>query len=145
MKKKEILTLMGLILSLALIATGIVILCMSTSHYSILTADSAEFGADFYTYIYEAAQKAANSSIKSARILSECFDLLKTAFGMGFIFAGLFSGIHFLKEDSPFKKKEGAAEAAVPADAPAEEIAETEAPVAEVCEEAEAVSEAQAE
>ena len=108
MKNQKLLTMMGLFLSLALIITGIVILFQSPDwhHLGGGKEDGVEFGADFYTYIYGSANNIANNTYSGAKILLSMFSVLKLSLGLAFIFAGLFSGLHFAKDVSLGRKKE---------------------------------------
>lgn len=135
MKKQKILTIIGLVLSLALIITGIVILNQD-ANWRMLSSGEEEataFGADFYTYIYDSANNIANNTFSAAKIQLSIFSIVQLCFGLAFIFAGLFSALHFAKDESLVFKKENAPVAAEPAaEVPS---AECEEAVAEAVEE----------
>lgn len=81
----------GFALGVATIIFGIIVFDNSTGSY----ADYASFGADFYTYMYEAGRYAANNLVRVAGILREAFGYLLISLGG---FEIIFFVSRFLKE-----------------------------------------------
>ncbi len=76
-KKRTISTLLGFALGVATIVMGVLVLDCSTGNY----ADSATFGADFYTYMYKAGRYAANNITYLAEIVKLGFGALLISLG----------------------------------------------------------------
>ncbi len=76
-KRRTFSTLLGFALGVATIVMGVMVLDCSTGSY----ADSASFGADFYTYMYKAGRYAANNIIYLAEIVKLGFGALLISLG----------------------------------------------------------------
>lgn len=77
MKTKKGFAIIGIIMSIGAIITGICILAMSGGLYTRY----ASFGGDFYTYIYEATSRATDN-------LKNLIKVVKVGFGMLFMLGG---------------------------------------------------------
>ncbi len=93
MKKEKIFNLIGMIIGIAAIITGIVLI-VAPPVYSTDWVKDASFGADFYTYVYSAARYAANNAADIAHYTK---DILSIFGGLSFIFAGLLATLHYAK------------------------------------------------
>ena len=109
MKKKTV-KIIGLLLSLALIVAGIVIISQDAEwhHFRSGRTTEVQYGADFYTDIFDATNSIAHNTYSVEETLLSMFDLLKLSFGLAFIFAGLFSALHFVKAEAPSRKEDDA-------------------------------------
>ncbi len=76
--KNKIFNIAGMIVGAAMIITGIYFL----SHPYTSSVGTAEFGADFYKYMYRAAARAANN-------VSTLYTRLSVFAGLLFIYAGI--------------------------------------------------------
>ena len=92
MKKEKVLNICGVVVGIAMLILGFVTIG-SNEIIGGLTASKAEFGADFYTYVYEATRAAANNTSALVAIIAT---LLK-CFGWGIVFSGMLVIIHFCK------------------------------------------------
>ncbi len=87
-KKENLWHLIGVGIGIVMIIVGIVFACAPAESYSTKSADYASFGADFYTYQYEATRYAVTNTAVTANNLREIGGRLAAYFGTGFIFAG---------------------------------------------------------
>jgi len=102
--------------------------CFSTSY-----ASSAAFGADFYTYQYDATRIAADNAAVTANNIRELGKTMAHYAGFFFIAAGLLTLVHFGKnyfavEDAAPIAAEDASAVSVPAPLPEEEPAAADVP-----------------
>lgn len=91
------------------IVVGIIIICMGTSLFmesSSAILESAAFGADFYTYIYEVARITAESTVEAILVLTRGFAFVLIAIGLTDI---CFFGWRLFEE--PWRRKETKEEA----------------------------------
>ena len=113
-KKASFRAFLGFVLGVATIIGGIVVLDMTKGSY----ADSATFGADFYTYSYRATRYAANNIYALA-------DIVRT--GLGFLLISLGGAeILFFTKFKSVKNENTAPQVAVPVAVP--NVANTYAP-----------------
>lgn len=97
MKKQKFWNLTGAILGVLVIIVGIYFIRTPASSRYTSTADSASFGGDFYTYEYEATQKAANNVAAVADNIGNVGAKLALYNGSLFIVIGLVMVLHFGK------------------------------------------------
>ena len=94
-KRKNIWDLLGVVVGLALVLAGIVFLATPAETYSTRSTDVASFGADFYTYQYDATRAAAQNAGATANNLRELGGKLATYSGTFFLAAGALTIIHY--------------------------------------------------
>ena len=94
-KRKNIWDLLGFIVGLALALAGIVFLATPAETYSTHSPDMASFGADFYTYQYDATRDAALNAAVTANNLRELGGKLAVYSGVFFMAAGALTIIHY--------------------------------------------------
>lgn len=144
MKVKDLLNLAGAFVGIVMIIFGVIFIATPADSYSTKTTDYASFGADFYTYEYDATRAAATNAAVTANNLRELGEKVALYAGFAFIFSGLFAVLHFAKQLAEvdfvaalgLKKKEAAPVFAQPvvavaASAVAPETVEEAAPAAE--------------
>ena len=129
-KRKNIWDLLGFVVGLAMILAGIVFLATPADTYSTRTPDSASFGADFYTYQYDATRAAAQNAAVTANNLRELGGKLAAYSGTFFLAAGALTAIHYGKRTFVPKEPGEAPETPVPP----EEIPPVEAEAAQPAE-----------
>ncbi len=93
MKTEKLRKIIAITLGVAILISGIVILCMSSSHTGSTggvsrASTDIKFGADYYTTSARYIGLAANAA-------SDIFDLIKLCFGLMFLFTGAFMTYHF--------------------------------------------------
>ncbi len=130
---------LGAVLGAVAILAGLVLFTAAPEHYSTDHSDGpASFGADFYTYIYSAAEAAATNTGVTANNLREMGETQAKQVGVCLMLLGALVVVHYGK--SYFCTPEPTQEAVEPAvaasleDAPVPE--EAAAPDAEVPEDA---------
>ena len=97
MTAKKILNFFGIILGIAAIVFGVMFITDPPYSYSTTTSDYASFGADYYTYQYQATRDAVRNTGATANTLGNIGEELALYAGMAFILAGLFIMIYFMK------------------------------------------------
>lgn len=95
---KKIWNMIGAAVGVIVFIMGIIFAFTPANSYSTDTADSATFGADFYTYQYKATKIAAQNTAVTANNIREVGEKLALYAGMAFAVAGCLITIHFLKE-----------------------------------------------
>lgn len=99
MKNQKLWNFIGLVLGLVIVITGIIFACAPADSYSTsYPTKDVEFGADFYTYQYEATRFAAKNTATTANNIRELGHALALYAGFSFIFGGLLVMIHFGKK-----------------------------------------------
>lgn len=94
-KRKNIWDVLGFVVGLALVLAGIVFLATPAETYSTHSPDMASFGADFYTYQYDATRDAALNAAVTANNLRELGGKLAVYSGTFFLAAGALTAIHY--------------------------------------------------
>ena len=87
----QITTIVAVVLSLALIITGICFLTSDPGYYGTSVPADYSFGADFYTESYGAIRAVASNTATVARNARELNEIVASVAGWAFLFAGLFS------------------------------------------------------
>lgn len=82
-------------MSLILILAGIVFALTPPDSFRSQSVSDHAFGADYYTYEYEATQAAANNAAVAANNLREMGTAQAHYVGVAFIMAGLFGLTHY--------------------------------------------------
>ena len=95
---KKIWNIVGAAIGVVVIIMGIVFAATPANTYSTDSADTASFGADFYTYQYKATKIVAQNAAVTANNLREVGEKMALYAGMAFIVAGLLITLHFVKE-----------------------------------------------
>ena len=98
LRNKQIWNLMGLILGVLLIITGIVFATNPPDSHSTDTAEYASFGADFYTYQYKATRNAASNAAATAYNVRELGEAEAKYVGFLFIAAGALTVVSYGKK-----------------------------------------------
>lgn len=99
MKNQKLWNFIGLVLGLVIVITGIIFACTPADSYSTsYPAKEVEFGADFYTYQYEATRFAAKNTAITANNIRELGHALALYAGFFFIFSGLLVVVYFGKK-----------------------------------------------
>lgn len=98
LRNKQIWNLMGLILGVLLIITGIVFATNPPDSLSTDTAEYASFGADFYTYQYKATRYAASNAAATAYNVRELGKAEAKYVGFLFIAAGALTVVSYGKK-----------------------------------------------
>ncbi len=131
-KSHKLWDVLGAVIGAVAILAGLVLFTAAPEHYSTDHSDgSASFGADFYTYIYSAADAAATNTGVTANNLREMGATQAKQVGVCLMLLGALVVVHYGK--SYFCTPEPVAAAAIE-DAPAPE--ETPVPDADVPEDA---------
>lgn len=89
---------MGCILSVLVIIAGIVFALTPPESYRTKSISDHIFGADFYTYEYEATQIAGTNSAVAANNLRELGIAQAHYVGVAFVAMGLFALLHFARK-----------------------------------------------
>ena len=97
MKKQRTWDLIGMIAGAVILVLGIVVLAVKAPEYSFNWADSASFGADYYTYQYEATEYAANNAASIGRTLRGMAVAMNRGLGFLVLSIGLLAVIHYGK------------------------------------------------
>ncbi len=85
---KRIYSLIGILLGIAMIITGFIVRKNPPESYSTSTAESASFGADFYTYTYRGIRYVAQNTSTIANNIRELGEKITSCISLAFIFAG---------------------------------------------------------
>lgn len=96
-KIKKIFNLIGIAFCVCLIVIGIVFIACPAKSYNCETPKDAIFGADFYTYEYDATSKAATNAAVAARNIRELGGMLAIYVGVFYIMSGLLLGLYCTK------------------------------------------------
>ena len=80
--------LAGVVLGLVVIIMGIVFMFTPADSYSTRSADDVSFGADYYTYQYEATRYAVSNTAITANNIRELGGKIALYAGFGFIVCG---------------------------------------------------------
>lgn len=107
LKSVKFWNMVGVIAGIAIIILGIVLACTPADSYVTSTSKDVKFGADYYTYQYEASRNAAGNAAVAANNLREVGEKLALYAGLLFIVIGLLTTIkyakkYFLEEDFDF-------------------------------------------
>lgn len=108
LKSVKFWNMVGIIAGVAIIVLGIVLACMPADSYTTQTNNkSVTFGADYYTYQYEASSNAATNAAAAANNLRQIGEKLALYAGLLFVVIGLLTTIkyakkYFLEEDFDF-------------------------------------------
>ncbi len=123
---------LGAVLGAVAILAGLVLFTAAPEHYSTNHSDgSASFGADFYTYIYSAADAAATNTGVTANNLREMGATQAKQVGVCLMLLGALVVVHYGKsyfctpepavaassEDAPAPEEAAAPDAEAPEDA----------------------------
>lgn len=95
--KSKVWNWLGFFVGIFTIVVGIGFLSSPPDSYYTSTADSATFGADYYTYQYDATRIAASNSAATAKNIREVGIALSRYAGFFFIIAGMLILIHYGK------------------------------------------------
>ncbi len=133
MQKKRTWDLIGVLLGVVILIVGITFYATPPDSFSTSYASSAAFGADFYTYQYDATRIAADNAAVTANNIRELGKTMAHYAGFFFIAAGLLTLVHFGKnyfavEDAAPIAAEDASAVSVPAPLPEEEPAAADVP-----------------
>lgn len=88
---------LGLCVGIFAIVIGILFLSSPPDAYRTSSADVASFGADYYTYQYEATRTVASNAAVTANNIRELGIALSRYSGYSFIIAGMLILIHYGK------------------------------------------------
>lgn len=97
LRRKRTWDLIGCILGLSVLVVGLAFLTTPPDAYSTRSADYAVFGADYYTYQYEATQIVAENVATTANNLREIGTAFARYTGVFFIMSGALILIHYGK------------------------------------------------
>ena len=98
LKNKKTWDLIGAILGIVILIAGIVFMASPPDSYSTKTTDYASFGADFYTYEYDATRAAASNAAVTAHNLREMGEAQSNQFGFLFMIIGALTVVHYGKK-----------------------------------------------
>ncbi|MBE6813558.1 MAG: hypothetical protein E7523_11860 [Ruminococcaceae bacterium] len=99
MNAKKYLNSFGILIGVVVILIGV--LCISypaDSYKSTYIADNASFGADFYTYQYQATRDVTSNTAAIDATIDDLSEKVARYAGAAFITAGLLIMIYFFKE-----------------------------------------------
>lgn len=107
LKSVKFWNMLGMIAGIAIIILGIVIVLTPADSYTTSTSIDVKFGADYYTYQYEASRNAAGNAAAAANNLREVAQKLALYTGLLFVVMGLLTTLkyakkYFLEEDFDF-------------------------------------------
>lgn len=95
MDKKKIVAIAGMAVGAVVVIMGIWCMMFECSYYGSYS-DYASFGADFYTYSYQATMNAANNVQKLGYVVADAANAIVKAFGMLLIAVGAIDVVCFL-------------------------------------------------
>lgn len=98
MKKAKAWNYLGLVIGLLVIVIGITFIFTPADSYSTNSADDMAFGADFYTYQYEATQIATENTAVTANNIRELSNKVALYSGTLFILLGTLVVLHYGKQ-----------------------------------------------
>lgn len=90
--------LVGTGLGLLVIIVGLIFMFTPAEHYYTSSTDYAAFGADFYTYQYDATRAAASNAAVTANNLRELGHKLATYAGTFFMIMGALISLNYGKK-----------------------------------------------
>ncbi len=97
MNAKKGLNMLGVLIGIAVIVFGVLCIANPADSYSTNSSEYASFGADFYTYQYQATTDAVRNTAVTANNIRELGEMIATYAGVAFIVAGLLIMIYFSK------------------------------------------------
>ncbi|MBR2415043.1 MAG: hypothetical protein IKB13_11130 [Clostridia bacterium] len=97
MNAKKMLNIIGAVIGVIVIILGVVFIATPADSYYTDSADYASFGADFYTYQYQATRDAVTNTAVTANNIRELGEKVALYAGMAFILAGLLIVLYFAK------------------------------------------------
>ena len=103
MKAKKRLNMLGVLIGLVVIVFGVLCIANPADSYNTQSADYASFGADYYTYQYQATRDAVSNTAVTANNIRELGEMIATYAGAAFIVAGLLIMIYFSKANVDLK------------------------------------------
>ena len=95
MRKEKTWAVIGLLLGIAVVVVGIVFMATPAAEYGTNTPEYASFGADYYTYQYDATRDAAINVGVVADNLRAMSEKLALYAGFGFVVLGLLLCLHY--------------------------------------------------
>ena len=95
MKKEKTWAVIGLLLGIIVVVVGVVFMATPAAEYGTNTPEYASFGADYYTYQYDATRDAAINIAVVAENLRAMSAKLALYAGFGFVVAGLLLCMHY--------------------------------------------------
>lgn len=98
MEVKKIINIIGALLGIVIVITGIVFVSNPALSFYTESADDVSFGGDFYTYQYKATKEAVHNTAVTANNIRELGEKIAGYAGTAFIFGGILCIIHFAKE-----------------------------------------------
>ena len=96
MDKKRIFNIAGAAIGLIAVLMGIIIIFCPADSYTTFRPDDVSFGADYYTYEYEATRYAALNAGITANNLRELGQSIAFYAGAAFVIAGLLILVNYL-------------------------------------------------
>ncbi|MBQ3049381.1 MAG: hypothetical protein IJC94_05445 [Oscillospiraceae bacterium] len=97
MTKGKGFNVVGVLLGIAVVIWGIVFMFTPADHYSTYSSKSASFGADYYTYQYEATVDAVHNTAVTANNIRDIGRKLAVYSGSAFVVGGLLIVLHYGK------------------------------------------------
>ncbi len=98
LKNKRFWDFVGAILGIIIIVVGIVFMASPPRAFETESTEYASFGADFYTYQYDATRAAATNSAVTANNLREIGSAQAKYFGFLFIVIGALTTLNYGKK-----------------------------------------------
>jgi len=98
LKNKRFWDLVGAVLGIIIIVVGIVFMASPPRSFTTESADYASFGADFYTYQYDATRAAAHNAAVTANNLREMGTAQAKYFGFLFVVIGALTSLDYGKK-----------------------------------------------
>lgn len=95
MRKEKTWVVIGLLLGIVVVVVGIVFMATPAAEYGTNTPEYASFGADYYTYQYDATRDAAINIGVVADNLRAMSAKLALYAGFGFVVLGLLLCLHY--------------------------------------------------
>ncbi len=89
--------LIGIIVGIAIIITGVVVMKNPPSSSSTQSSELVSFGGDYYTYQYSATRNAGINAAAAANNLREIGEMLALYAGLLFIALGLLTTVKYAK------------------------------------------------
>ena len=98
MKKERTWNLTGAVLGILVIILGVIFIATPARHFYTNSSVDATFGADYYTYQYEATQDAVHNTAVTANNLRELGSKLALYTGVFFMVMGALILLHYGKK-----------------------------------------------
>ena len=95
MEKEKTWSAIGLLLGIIVVVVGIIFMATPAAEYGTNTPEYASFGADYYTYQYDATRDAAINVGVVAENLRAMSAKLALYAGFGFVVLGLLLCLHY--------------------------------------------------